>query len=209
VTVRSFDERISRISEGSYVHAPTGVLGKACVKLARRYLDELQDLNRKPFTIVAVQAVRAREQCYRVERMYWGHQGSIEDEVGALGVDTGNVQALIMKGRLMVKERCKSVSMVMASTALALGTILLISLGTVYGDDISVQFKICPEAAARIGDPDQTTLIYMVPVYQVAMAHDHALGRLPVREMLRQPGVSFIKEDGLTIGPAGFSIKRR
>jgi hypothetical protein len=69
-----------------------------------------------------------------------------------------------------------------------------------------VQFKICPEAAATISDPDQTTLIYMVPVYEVAMAYDHAPGRLPVREMLRQPGVSFVKEDGLPIGPAGFSV---
>jgi hypothetical protein len=106
----------------------------------------------------------------------------------------------------MMKGRCKSVSMVIVSTALALGAILLISLGTVYGDEISVQFKICPEAAARISDPDQTTLIYMVPVYEVAMAHGHAPGRLPVREMLRQPGVSFVKEDGLPIGPAGFSV---
>jgi len=105
-----------------------------------------------------------------------------------------------------MKGRYKSVSMVIVSTALALGAILLISLGTVYGDDISVQFKICPEAAATISDPDQTTLIYMVPVYQVAMAHDHAPGRLPVREVLRQPGVSFVKEDGLPIGPAGFSM---
>jgi hypothetical protein len=72
--------------------------------------------------------------------------------------------------------------------------------------DATVQFKICPEAAAKISDPDQTTLIYMVPIYQVAMAHDHAPGRLPVREMLRQPGVSFVKEDGLPIGPAGFSV---
>jgi hypothetical protein len=105
-----------------------------------------------------------------------------------------------------MKGRCKSVSIVMASTALALGAILLISLGTVYSEDISVQFKICPEAAARISDPDQTTLIYVVPVYQVATARDHAPGRLPVREMLRQPGVSFVKEDGLPIGPAGFSV---
>jgi hypothetical protein len=35
-------------------------------------------------------------------------------------------------------------------------------LGTVYGDGLSVRFKICPEAAATISDPDQTTLIYMV-----------------------------------------------
>jgi len=105
-----------------------------------------------------------------------------------------------------MKGKFKSVSIVMASTALALGAILLISLGTVYGDDISVQFKICPEAAARISNPDQTTLIYMVPAYQVAVAYDHAPGRVPVREMLRQPGVSFVKEDGLPIGPAWFSM---
>jgi hypothetical protein len=69
-----------------------------------------------------------------------------------------------------------------------------------------VQFKICPEAAAEISDPNQTSLIYMVSVYQVAMADDHPPGRLPVREMLRQPGVSFVKEDGLPIGPAGISM---
>ena len=44
MTVRSFDGRIPRIGEGSYVHPSAGVLGKAYVDLARRYPDELQDL---------------------------------------------------------------------------------------------------------------------------------------------------------------------
>jgi hypothetical protein len=69
-----------------------------------------------------------------------------------------------------------------------------------------VQFKICPEAAAKISDPDQTALLYMVAVYQVVMTDAHTPGRVPVREMLRQPGVSFVKEDGLPIGPAGISM---
>jgi hypothetical protein len=72
--------------------------------------------------------------------------------------------------------------------------------------DASVQFKLCPEVAAGISDPDQTSLIYMVRSYQVALTDDHAPGRLPVREMLRQPGISFVKEDGLPIGPAGVSM---
>ena len=46
----------------------------------------------------------------------------------------------------------------------------------------------------------------MFETYQVAMADDHPPGRLPVREMLRQPGVSFVKENGLPIGVAGISI---
>ena len=44
MTVRSFDGKIPRISEGSYVHASAGVLGKAYVDLARRYPDKLRDL---------------------------------------------------------------------------------------------------------------------------------------------------------------------
>jgi carbonic anhydrase/acetyltransferase-like protein (isoleucine patch superfamily) len=47
VTVRSFDGRIPRIGEGSYVHPSADVFGKAWithVDLARRYPDKLQDL---------------------------------------------------------------------------------------------------------------------------------------------------------------------
>ena len=44
MTVRSFDGKIPRIGEGSYVHPSAGALGKAYVDLARRYPDELQDL---------------------------------------------------------------------------------------------------------------------------------------------------------------------
>jgi hypothetical protein len=95
---------------------------------------------------------------------------------------------------------------VSALIALVLGAILIIGAGRVYSDGASVQFKICPEAVAKISDPNQTSLIYMVPVYQVAMTDAHPPGRLPVREMLRQPGVSFVKEDGLPIGPAGISM---
>jgi hypothetical protein len=95
---------------------------------------------------------------------------------------------------------------VSAFVALALGTMFILGVGRVYSDGASVQFKICPEAAAAISDPNQTSLIYMVPVYQVAMTDAHPPGRLPVREMLRQPGVSFVKEDGLPIGPVGISM---
>jgi hypothetical protein len=35
-----------------------------------------------------------------------------------------------------------------------------------YSNGASVQFKIFPEAASEINDPDQTSLIYMVPMYQ-------------------------------------------
>jgi hypothetical protein len=93
-----------------------------------------------------------------------------------------------------------------ASIALGLGAILILGTERVHSDGASVQFKICPEAAAKISDPDQTSVIYMIPVYQVSLADDHPPGRLPVREMLRQPGVSFVKEDGLPIGPAGISM---
>jgi hypothetical protein len=72
--------------------------------------------------------------------------------------------------------------------------------------EASVQFKICPQVATTIDDPNQTTLIYMVESYQVALVDNHPPGRLPVTEMLRQPGVSFVKEDGLPIGPAGISM---
>jgi hypothetical protein len=98
------------------------------------------------------------------------------------------------------------VFIVSASMALVLGAILVMGAGRACSDGASVQFKICPEAAAGISDPDQTSLIYMVPVYQVAIVDGHPPGRLPVREMLRQPGVSFVKEDGLPIGPAGISM---
>jgi hypothetical protein len=40
----------------------------------------------------------------------------------------------------------------------------------------------------------------------MAIVDGHPPGRLPVREMLGQPGVSFVKEDGLPIGPAGISM---
>ena len=95
---------------------------------------------------------------------------------------------------------------VSAWVILVLGFTFIVGVSTVNGHGASVQFKICPEAAAEISDPDQTSLIYMVEVYQVAMADAHPPGRLPVREMLRQPGVSFVKEDGLPIGPAGISM---
>jgi hypothetical protein len=104
-----------------------------------------------------------------------------------------------MRGKLRVY-------IVSTSIALVLGAMLIIGVGTVYSDGASVQFMTCPEAAANISDPDQTSLIYMVRTYQVAMADGHPPGRLPVREMLRQPGVSFVKEDGLPIGPAGISM---
>jgi len=95
---------------------------------------------------------------------------------------------------------------VSAFIALALGAMLVVKVRSVYSDGASIQFKICPEAAAEISDPDQTSIIYMVPVYQVSLTDDHPPGRVPVREMLRQPGVSFVKEDGLPIGPAGISM---
>jgi hypothetical protein len=95
---------------------------------------------------------------------------------------------------------------VSALMAVVLGGIVALGAGRACSDGASVQFKICPEAAARISDPDQTSLIYMVPVYQVAVTDAHPPGRLPVREMLRQPGISFVKEDGLPIGPAGISM---
>jgi hypothetical protein len=41
---RSSDGKIPCIGEGSYVHPSAGALGKAYVDLARRYPDELQDL---------------------------------------------------------------------------------------------------------------------------------------------------------------------
>ena len=93
-----------------------------------------------------------------------------------------------------------------ASLVIALGAIMSVTAEVLYSNGASVQFKICPEAAARIADPDQTSLIYMVETYQVALVDGHPPGRLPVREMLRQPGVSFVKEDGLPIGPAGISM---
>ena len=93
-------------------------------------------------------------------------------------------------------------SAIMATTVIA----LLVGAVTVYGAGASVQFKICPEAAARIADPGQTSLIYMVPNYIVALTDAHAAGRVSVRGMLTQPGVSFVKEDGLPIGPAGISM---
>jgi hypothetical protein len=95
---------------------------------------------------------------------------------------------------------------VSVSIALVLGAMFIVGVGTVNGHGASVQFKFCPEAAAEISDPSQTSVIYMVPVYQVSMTDDHPPGRVPVREMLRQPGVSFVKEDGLPIGPAGISM---
>jgi hypothetical protein len=104
-----------------------------------------------------------------------------------------------------MREELK-VFMVSTSIALILGVILILGAGTVYSGGASVQFKVCPEAAANIGDPNQTSLIYMVRNYQVAMVDGHPPGRLSVREMLRQPGVSFVKEDGLPIGPAGISM---
>ena len=104
-----------------------------------------------------------------------------------------------MRGKLMP-------FIVSAWVALVLGATFIVGVGTVNGHGASVQFKICPEAAAEISDPNQTSLIYMVSVYQVAVAYTHAPGRVPVGEMLRQPGVSFFKEDGVPIGPAGISI---
>jgi hypothetical protein len=95
---------------------------------------------------------------------------------------------------------------VSASIALVLGAVLIVGAGRVYSDGASVQFKICPEAAAEISDPSQTSVVYMVPVYKVSMTDDHPPGRVPVREILRQPGISFVKEDGLPIGPAGISM---
>jgi hypothetical protein len=44
MAVLSSDGKIPRIGEGSYVHASAGALGKAYVDLARRYPDELQNL---------------------------------------------------------------------------------------------------------------------------------------------------------------------
>ena len=93
-----------------------------------------------------------------------------------------------------------------ASMALVLGVIFILGVERIYSDGASVQFKICPEAAAEISDPNQTSIIYMVPVYQLSITDAHPPGRLPVREMLRQPGVSFVKEDVLPIGPAGISM---
>ncbi len=93
-------------------------------------------------------------------------------------------------------------SAIMATTVVA----LLMGGVTVHGAGASVQFKICPEAAARIADPGQTSLTYVIPDYRVALTDAHAAGRVPVRDMLTQPGVSFVKADGLPIGPAGISM---
>ena len=46
----------------------------------------------------------------------------------------------------------------------------------------------------------------MVESYQVALVDGHPPGRLPVREMVRQPEVSFVKEDGLPLGLVGISM---
>jgi hypothetical protein len=105
-----------------------------------------------------------------------------------------------------MEGKLKLASIVKTLIILVLGAMLFISAGTVYSDGASVQFKICPESAAEINDPDQTSLIYMVQSYQVAKVDGHPPGRLPVREMLRQPGFSFVKEDGLPLGPAGISL---
>jgi len=93
-----------------------------------------------------------------------------------------------------------------AVVAMALGITLLATTTDACSGAASVQFKVCPQSAAAIGDPDQTSLLYMVRSYQVPLVDTHAPGRLPVSEMLRQPGVSFVKEDGLPIGPAGISM---
>ena len=105
-----------------------------------------------------------------------------------------------------MEGKFKLASIVKTLIILVLGAMLLISARTASSNGASVQFKICPKSAAEISDPDQTSLIYMVESYQVARVDGHPPGRLPVREMLRQPGVSFVKEDGLPLGPAGISM---
>ena len=105
-----------------------------------------------------------------------------------------------------MKQKSKLAFIATASIALVMGAILIAEKGTIYSDSASVQFKICSEAVAGISELHQTSLIYLVGTYQVAMVDDHPPGRLPVREMLKQPGVSFVKEDGLPIGPAGVSM---
>jgi hypothetical protein len=101
-----------------------------------------------------------------------------------------------------MEGKFKLTSIVKVLIILVWGAMLLISARTVYSDGASVQFKICPESATEISDLDQTSLIYMVESDQVARVGDHPPGRLPVREMLKQPGVSFVKEDRLPLGPA-------
>jgi hypothetical protein len=107
-----------------------------------------------------------------------------------------------------MERKFKLASIVKILMVLVLGAMLLISARTVSSDGASVQFKTCPESAAEISDPDQTSLIYMVESYQVAMIDSHPPGRLPVREMLRQPGVSFVRKMGCPLGRPGFRWSR-
>ena len=64
----------------------------------------------------------------------------------------------------------------------------------------SVQFKVCPAVAATIGDPEHTSIVYLVN------GGGPGSGRVAIGEALKVPGVSFVKVDGIPIGPAGISM---
>jgi len=64
----------------------------------------------------------------------------------------------------------------------------------------SVQFKVCPAVAATIGDPEHTSIVYLVN------GGGPGSGRVAIGEALRLPGISFVKVDGIPIGPAGISM---